>query len=137
MKKLQAIVLFLAVAGLSLTACKKEETTPSNTGGSSSKSTLIAKTWRVTEAQINGQVSSDPSLNSIRFTFNSNGTYTLLQDGDSDTGTWEFNADQTAVILDRGTQFEWTMTLVTLTSSSMRLTWSEDGANFNVLMQPV
>ena len=50
-----------------------------------------------------------------------NGTYTMTILGEPDDGTWEFNASETSVILDKGTVDEIEQQIIQLTSSVLEL----------------
>lgn len=51
-------------------------------------------------------------------TFNSNGTYEVTVEGEgSDTGTWEFTKNETAILIDKGTDDETEIQIVSLTES--------------------
>ncbi len=51
----------------------------------------------------NGQPVTQGSIFSMRVTFNANETYNMIIDNSTYTGVWEFNADQTKVLLDKAT----------------------------------
>lgn len=130
MSKLKFIVLFLAVAGISLSSCKKEDPAPT-------KKELLSKTWKINEFYEDGQQINDPSLSSVRLTFNANGTYNSIGFGDNATGPWEFNADETRVIMDKGTVDEFTVSIATLTATSLKITFTDSGSNYEITWSPV
>ena len=129
MSKLKFLVLFLAVAGISLSSCKKEDPAPT-------KKELLSKTWKISEFYEDGQQVNDPALSSVRLTFNAAGTYTSVGFGSNATGPWEFNADETRIIMDKGTPDEFTGSITTLSTTQFKMTWTEDGTAFEVLMIP-
>ncbi len=130
MSKVKFLVLFLAVAGISLSSCKKEDPAPT-------KKELLSKTWKISEFYEDGQQINDPSLASIRLTYNTNGTYTSIGFGDNSTGTWEFNSDETRIVMDKGTADEMTVSISTLTATSLKITWNADGSAYEVTWSPV
>jgi hypothetical protein len=129
MSKAKFLILFLAVAGISLTSCKKEDPAPT-------KTELLAKTWKISEFYEDGQLISDPSLASVRLTFNANGTYTSVGFGSNSTGSWEFNADDTRILMDKGTVDEFTGSVVTLSTTTFKMTWTEDSTAYEIVMVP-
>lgn len=133
MKNLKLIVMLLAVASLTLSACKKEEPA----APAADKKTLLSKTWKISEFYEDGQQINDPSLSSVRLTFNANGTYTAIGFGDNASGPWEFNSDQSRIVMDKGTADEWTVSIGTLSATTLKITWNEDGSAYEVTWSPV
>jgi hypothetical protein len=67
------------------------------------KAVLSEKTWKPSEVYVNGQPVTNAPIFAMRVTFNSNETYTMVTNNGTFTGIWEFNGDQTKVLLDKGT----------------------------------
>ncbi len=97
--KTQKFALLIALFSLFiLGACeKKDEVKPDK------KAVLSEKTWKPSEVYRNGQPVTQGSIFSMRVTFNANETYNMIIDNSTYTGVWEFNADQTKVLLDKAT----------------------------------
>jgi len=131
MSKAKFLILFLALAGIGLSSCKKDDPVVEPT-----KKELLSKTWKISEFYEDGQQVNDPSLSSVRLTYNTNGTYTAIGFGDNATGTWEFNSDETRIVMDKGTADEWTVSISTLSSTALKITWSEDGSAYEVTWAP-
>jgi hypothetical protein len=60
--------------------------------------------------------------------FDAAGTYTGSMTGQTENGSWEFNAGETSIIIDKGTAYETEAIIVQLTSGVLEL---------NVLYQDV
>lgn len=132
MSKVKFLVLFLALAGFGLTSCEKEEAAaPVPT-----KKELISKTWKISEYYEDGQLIQNPILTSARMTFTAAGTYTAIFDGDTDNGTWAFNAAEDRVILDGGTAFEETWSIQELSTTRFKVNYSSDGTTYEVIWVP-
>ncbi len=112
----RVLLLLLVPALLTLGACKDDS--PSGPG-SDKKSILTAKPWKTTLFTIEG--ADARSLHWETTTFKADGTVTGVQaDGDTDSGTWEFNTDETQLIVkDLGPGYNWT--ILELTGSSLKV----------------
>jgi hypothetical protein len=132
MKNLSKIFLLFVALGVTIatTSCNKEEE-PTNTE-------LLTKTWRITEVYINSQLASDTGFNSFRLTFSTAGTYSLTYTGGAENGVWEFNADETQIIIDKGTadEFIWEILSLTIDASRLRTT-DDDGDVLEYVFVPV
>jgi hypothetical protein len=132
MSKIKFLVMFLVVAGMGLSSCKKEEAaTPA-----ADKKTLLSKTWKISEYYEDGQLIQDPVLTSARMTFNAAGTYSSIFDGDTDNGTWAFNAAEDRIILDGGTVFEETWSIQELTTSRLKVSYTDAGSSYEIIYVP-
>jgi Bacterial Ig-like domain (group 2) len=65
-------------------------------------------------------------INSLNMTnttvnFDAAGTYTGSMTGQTENGSWEFNADETSIIIDKGTAYEIKADIVQLTSNVLEL----------------
>jgi hypothetical protein len=67
-------------------------------------------------------------------TFSANGTYTISILGETDSGTWELSGDGKKIIMDKGTDDETEVTIVTLTSDVLEFKESvtDEGLTFDV-----
>ncbi len=99
----QFVSLLLAFFFITLVACNRDEDEPNKTV------LLTAKPWKVDQVYVANQVITDPNLlqylgqlqnTSIRF--NADGTCTATDPNTQvvTSGTWQFNADQTRLLLD-------------------------------------
>jgi len=97
--KTQKFALLIALFSLFiLGACNKDKDVKPD-----KKSLLSEKTWKPSEVYANSQPVTSGSIFSMRVTFNANETYSMILDNNTYTGVWEFNADQTKVLLDKAT----------------------------------
>jgi hypothetical protein len=98
--KTQKFALLIALFSLlSLGACKDKDKDVKP----DKKAVLSEKTWKPAEVYHSGQPVSNGPIFSMRMTFNANETYTMLLNNTTITGVWEFNNDQSKVLLDKGT----------------------------------
>ncbi len=126
MKKHFLAIIILAVSYTTfLSSCKKDD--------EDTKKDLIAARWQGETVSIN------VTLNGIAFPvetenisttfvgFNSNGTYTSDDNGVFEgSGTWKLSNGDKDIILDEGTADEATFTIEALTSSDLKLSFSEE-----------
>jgi hypothetical protein len=96
---------------------------------------FLTRTWVLTsyaEDTIAGAV-PDKTL-----TLNSDRTYEIILDDDTNSGTWEiFLGVQPALILDPGTDSMMNLQVVDLTEDMLQLQYSVDGVQINEQYQPV
>jgi hypothetical protein len=101
--KTQKFALLIALFSLFiLGACEKKEVKPNKTA------LLTEKTWKPNEAYVDGKpaTTTAPQVLTWRYEFRNNGTYTWTSAGNSVPGVWEFNTDQTKIILDKASSSE-------------------------------
>lgn len=84
--------------------------------------------WKIQEYYEDGQLNSDPIYTAIRFSFKTDGTYNVVFMGQDNPGIWEFNSDETKIILDKGTPDEVTLEILKLDASHLNMK-SQDGAD--------
>jgi hypothetical protein len=102
-----------------ITGCEKKEEEPDKTA------LLTSHLWNFSELTT---TSTDPNvqlavnlvaafLTNATMTFAPGGTYTITMLGQPDTGSWEFNASETTITLNKGTDDESIQEIIKLTSS--------------------
>ena len=125
--RLRILSLSLALAGLSLTGCKKEDPQPA-TSLTAQQQQLSTGSWRLDEIKQAGQVASSGSTIKDRYalTFRANGTYTqkLLADNTTYDGTWQLlNNNATLRITDqKGTSNDYVV--ASLSATTLRYTFT-------------
>lgn len=120
MKKSICLISLIAFLTLLIfTGCEKKEEEPDKTA------LLTNHAWNFDELT----TSSDSAdiqmavafiaafMNNATMTFATNGTYTLVMLSTPGTGTWEINASETTITLDKGTDDESVQEIIKLTSS--------------------
>ncbi|WP_375558691.1 lipocalin family protein [Bernardetia sp. OM2101] len=119
------IVLILLVSSLSFSSCNKDD--------EETKTDLLASRWEgetvTTNATLNGVAFpvDVQDLSGSFIEFKSNGTYTSDDNGTFDgSGTWKFSNGEKDVIFDEGTDDETTFTITSLSSSDLKLSYSEE-----------
>lgn len=93
----------------------------------SKKPLLTSHIWKFNDlsstnffAQIYINSLKESMINAI-VNFDAAGTYTGSMTGQTETGSWEFNADETSIIIDKGTAYETKADIVQLTSNVLEL----------------
>jgi hypothetical protein len=110
--------LFVALVMSTLTSCSKDDD-----AAPSPQALLTAKEWQGNKYLIDGQdMSSFLDIDQMYWKFNSNGTYTMRVDGDSETGTWELTSNNQKLLLDD----EYTLDVVKLTNTALNVTYEEE-----------
>lgn len=110
--------LFAALLIGSLTSCGKDDDTQPTP-----QALLTAKVWQGNKIYIDDvDYSSFLDMDNTTWKFNSNGTYTLEIDGDSETGTWELTTNNSKLLLDD----EFEMEILKLTNTSLNVEWTEE-----------
>ena len=124
-------ILFLCfIIALAVTACQPDDpATPSR------KSTL-SRVWQSDEVLVNGQQDSDPFWTSLSMDMKSNNTYTMSSSLSPSTGVWELSADESTVILDKGTSSEKNWSIDELNSSIWKTSFSNNGENIQITFRP-
>jgi hypothetical protein len=129
---MKKIVILLITVTVAFSACKKEKPAPTPP----TNKELLTKAWKVNEAYVNGQLSSDPSWSSFRITFKTDGTYTSAFGTGNGSGVWEFNSDQSRVILNKGTADEETMEIKKLDESTFNMKETDGTDTLELFMIP-
>ncbi len=110
MKTQKLALLFSLFSLLILGACTDKDVKPDR------KAILTEKTWKPSEAYYDGRSATTvaPQILSWRYEFRANGTYTWSAPGMTYPGVWEFNSDQTKLILDKASADEetWDVQLI-------------------------
>jgi hypothetical protein len=128
MKKLNFLLLMALIIGV--LACRKnrDEPEPDNNVDLGAKTELISKTWAVTAVQINEEEQDAQNYDHYRFTFEQDGTYHFVKN-ESSTGTWEFNSNASAMLLDGGTERARSVDVLELTENALQLRFTEGGTS--------
>ncbi|MCC9168386.1 DUF5004 domain-containing protein [Pontibacter harenae] len=88
---------------------------------------LTANTWQGNRIFIEGQDwSSLFDMDDTNMTFNKNGTYVYLLGGETNEGTWELTADDQKLLMNKNTEEEFSVDILTLTNSNLNITWEEE-----------
>lgn len=103
-----------------LFACQEEENTPDE---QTSLSELIARTWRVQAVTVDEVAEDAAGYNTYRFTFSQDQTYRFLMP-DELTGNWELTSNGNLLTLDRGTDQEQTVRVLSLSADALNLEFS-------------
>jgi hypothetical protein len=123
------LTLLFMLAGLALMSSK------CGGGGATAKTPveLISGTWRVSRVLLNGNPDNTGNYTAFRITFQSasgNATNYNVIPGNAparpninpaNTGTWTLGANNTQIILDKGTPNEITLTVLESTANSLRI----------------
>lgn len=120
MKKIiNPIYLFAFFSIMIIIGCEKKEEEPDKTA------LLTNHTWNFSELTTSS-TDADVQLavnliaafmTNATMTFTTGGTYTITMLGQPATGSWEFNASETTITLDKGTEDESVQDIIKLTSS--------------------
>jgi hypothetical protein len=126
--KNQPLLILMALVGL-LSSCGTSTPEPTVVE-------LLAKTWRVSRATINGQADNNTNYSAFRITFTRNDqnptTYTVIPGNaprpnlnPANTGAWVLTQNNTQIVLDRGNaQAEITINIVgTITNEALTISW--------------
>ncbi|NDK55944.1 hypothetical protein [Pontibacter fetidus] len=101
-----------------LTSCSKDDD-----AAPSSQALLTAKEWQGNKYLIDGQdMSSFLDIDQMYWKFNTNGTYTMRADGDSENGTWELTSNNQKLLLDG----EFTLDIVKLTNTALNVKYEDE-----------
>jgi hypothetical protein len=125
--RLHFLPLALALSGLALSSCKKEDTQPQTTI-TAQQQQLVTGSWRLDEIKQDGQVTSTGSGIKDRYslTFRTDGTYTqkLLADNTTYNGTWMLMSNNTVLHLTDHKGDSNDYTLASLTATQLRYTYT-------------
>lgn len=142
MKKILRVsisTIFL-LALITITSCKKDKNSDSSTD---KKTLLTSHIWKYNDlstasTDVNIQVYvglMKAFMINATVSFTTGGIYTEVTLGDTSTGTWEFNATETSIIIDKGTADENEIIISQLTSDVLEVkenTQDVDLGNFQV-----
>jgi len=130
--------ILLGLTFLTLTSCDKDN----DTNGNGSSDELIGK-WTITsstyEITVNGDNIIQYLMEAMGLTeteaeefaefffsdmgatgtieFKSDGTYVAISDGETDEGTWVLSSDNKTLTMDKGTEYEAAIAVISLTST--------------------
>lgn len=123
-------------AFVAFVSCKKEEpTTPPVTPPT--KKEMLVRTWKIQSMTINQMPMPDSFFVDQRLTFKADGTYTSGDgSGADDNGVWEFNSEQTKIIMDKGTDDETNADIVELSSTKLHMKETEDNTTVEMVLIP-
>jgi hypothetical protein len=124
------ILGLLFVAGMALSACKKEETpAPQPTNKE-----LLSRTWKADSVLIDN-VNVTSFFTGLRLTFRADNSYVSSSPTETDSGAWTFGSNETQIILDPGPDQE-VWTIQTLTSSLLRISATADSSDLRAQFSP-
>lgn len=129
--------LFAALIVTTLSSCGKDDD-----AAPSRKALLTAKQWQGNRILIDNQdFTSFFNMDNTAMTFNTNGTYLIKLDGDTDNGTWEFTSNEQKLLMDKGTSHETNVDILKLTNEALNIKWverdSDSGESYTVELQLV
>lgn len=93
---------------------------------------LISRSWKIAEASKNG--SNYPAAIGAQYRFFRDGTYTA---GSLDGFTWEFNEDETAVVVNKNTTYPNTWMIDKLSTKEWQLHFTTAGVDYAYIFHPV
>jgi len=112
--------ILTALLLLLLIACQEEDNAPDT---QTDASELIARTWRVQAVTMDDVEENAAAYSSYRFTFSQDQTYRFLMP-DELIGTWELSSNNNLLVLDRGTDREQTVRVLSLSAEALSLEFS-------------
>ncbi|MEJ8755787.1 hypothetical protein WG947_02160 [Pontibacter sp. H259] len=116
-------ILFVALVMSALTSCSKDD----DDSNPSSQALLTAKEWQGNKYLIDGDdMSSFIDIDQMYWKFNTNGTYTMRVDGDSETGTWELTSNNQKLLLDKNSADEVTLNVLKLTNTGLNVMYEDE-----------
>lgn len=132
-----AIPALLALLSMTflMTSCSKDD---DDDDSKTATELLTANTWNATKfemsmAGMTMDMMQEPGAK-FNITFKTDGTYSVVEsifgeEESTDSGTWEFIEDETAILFDKGTEDEMELTVNSLSSSMVKVsgTMTEDG----------
>ena len=128
MFRLPLLTLALALSGLSLTSCSKDDPHPHTTAASPQQQQLTTGSWRLDQIKEAGQVTSSGAAikDQYSLTFRADGTYTqkLLADNTSYNGTYMLMSNNTVLHLTDHKGDSNQYTLASLTATELRYTFT-------------
>jgi len=92
---------------------------------------LISRGWKIGEAAKDGK--NFPQAIGAQYRFFRNGTYTA---GDLDGFTWEFNEDETAILVNKNTTYPNTWMIDKLTTKEWQLHFTTAGVDYAYIFHP-
>lgn len=123
MNKFRLLPFLFAVLFLSVfTGCDKDDDKePTRTA------LLTSQVWQGNRAFVDDQdVTSFIDMDNTTMLFKTDGTYNIVISGTPNTGTWEFTSNEQKLLLDKGTNEEFTIDILKLTATNLDVEWTED-----------
>jgi len=127
MKKLLrlSILTLLILALFTMNDCKKNVEEPKEETSISKKILLTSHIWKFNDMSSTNLLAqiyiNSLNMSNATVNFDADGTYTGSMTGQTENGSWEFNADQTSIIIDKGTAYEIKANIVLLTTNVLEL----------------
>lgn len=142
MKKYAALLVVLLVYISIISGCKKDDepNQPTRTDILTGREWKFQEIWAFNQNLTNlGITDYFGELANSNFKFNRDGSYTATNRTTNDevTGKWEFNSDETQLILNKGTSNENTLGIVTLTDKNLDLRQTIDPASIDAATLPL
>ena len=127
---IKTVILVLALFAFVFVNYAKSNTTDSTTPGAKD---ILCKKWELKELKENGKTQDLPDF---QIFFSEDGTYSLIEEDDTDNGVWAFSEDNSKVIFDKDTpdQDEWT--IVTLEKEKLNFKLTEEGKKYEYIFIP-
>jgi hypothetical protein len=121
MKLSRTLLALVVLCTLAAAGCTETVTDPN-----APKTTLLTQTtWKTTSYKVDGiDINTDQKAPKTT-KFNTNFTYAIVNyDGTPKNGTWEFNVDETNVVMDKGSAGEknWEILALSATALSLKVT---------------
>ncbi|MBG0786376.1 MAG: hypothetical protein H0S79_14865 [Anaerolineaceae bacterium] len=148
MKSIKVITILFVVLSVMLTGCKSTQPKTTDSSGNSAypveeaypvyaiDATQLTEVpaWTLTTYLVNNQ---DTAYGSKTFTFLADGAYTITTDGIKEEGHWYINTiSSPMLVLITGAEQDLSYEIVTLTTDSMILKTTQDGATIEEQYQP-
>ena len=121
-------ILLVGLLVISFMACDTEEVTKSRT------ELLTQKVWSFdvatgTPDQADFIDAINTDWQGLTIDFKTDGTYTVVQPGETSGGTWELDSSEKNILLDKGTVDEWNWFIMNLSETELYLNTQIDNSN--------
>lgn len=115
-------LVIIVMAGLTLlSGCSKDDDNPSSPN-QSKKEMLVGKTWELKTAVAAGMdIKEAMELYLKKLKFNNDGTVIAEGTMGADTSAWVLTSSDTKIVVDQGTEDEYTLDIVSLSTSELKL----------------
>jgi len=101
---------------------------------SSDTKIMLVNKWSLNDLKINGNTTDSPAY---IFELKADGSYTQVDDGEVDNGTWVLSDDGKAMIFDKGTEDEETWNIISIVPDKLVITFTDEGNKFILTFVPV
>jgi hypothetical protein len=133
-RKISLLICLLGISFLIQNCKDKEDPAPSK------KELLTAHEWKFSSIDLSSSldITTKSFITGLytggKYTFDSNGNYTITLLSIPDSGKWEFTSNDTKIVFDKGTADEFAMDIVTLSASNLDLKGNDTdhGGEFTV-----